>query len=108
MEMMGMGMMEDTNNVDLATLSVVSQAARIGEWDLFKLVMDRGGDLHLGIRFPLVLFRFPASFHHQLLYIPFLHPRCFNAACTARQVLLVCILHHSRAHYSPTLYPTHF
>jgi hypothetical protein len=25
-------------------LSVVSQAARIGEWDLFKLVMDRGGD----------------------------------------------------------------
>jgi hypothetical protein len=41
---MGMGMMEDTNKVDLATLSVVSQAARIGEWDLFKLVMDRGGD----------------------------------------------------------------
>ena len=40
----GMGMMEDTNKVDLATLSVVSQAARIGEWDLFKLVMDRGGD----------------------------------------------------------------
>jgi len=47
MGMMGMGgmsMMEDTNKVDLATLSVVSQAARIGEWDLFKLVMDRGGD----------------------------------------------------------------
>ena len=47
MGMMGMGgmsMMEDTNKVDLAALSVVSQAARIGEWDLFKLVMDRGGD----------------------------------------------------------------
>jgi hypothetical protein len=42
--MMGMGMMEDTNKVELAALSVVSQAARIGEWDLFKLVMDRGGD----------------------------------------------------------------
>jgi ankyrin repeat protein len=41
---MGMGMMEDTNKVDLAALSVVSQAARVGEWDLFKLVMDRGGD----------------------------------------------------------------
>jgi ankyrin repeat protein len=40
----GMGMMEDTNKVDLAALSVVSQAARVGEWDLFKLVMDRGGD----------------------------------------------------------------
>ena len=44
MGMMGMGMMEDTNKVDLAALSVVSQTARIGEWDLFKLVMDRGGD----------------------------------------------------------------
>jgi ankyrin repeat protein len=41
---MGMGMMEDTNKVELAALSVVSQAARVGEWDLFKLVMDRGGD----------------------------------------------------------------
>ena len=40
----GMGMMEDTNKVDLAALSVVSQAARVGEWDLFKLVMDQGGD----------------------------------------------------------------
>ena len=44
MGMMGMGMMEDTNKVDLAALSVVSQAARVGEWDLFKLVMDQGGD----------------------------------------------------------------
>ncbi|MBT3842902.1 MAG: ankyrin repeat domain-containing protein, partial [Verrucomicrobia bacterium] len=44
MGMMGMGMMEDTNKVDLAALSVFSQAARVGEWDLFKLVMDRGGD----------------------------------------------------------------
>ena len=45
--MMGMGMMEDTNQVkvvDLAALSVVSQAARIGNWDFFQLVMDRGGD----------------------------------------------------------------
>ena len=40
----GMEMMDDTNKVDLAALSVVSQTARIGEWDLFKLVMDRGGD----------------------------------------------------------------
>ena len=44
MGMMGMGTMEDTNKVELAALSVVSQAARVGEWDLFKLVMDRGGD----------------------------------------------------------------
>ncbi len=44
---MGMGMMEDTNQVkvvDLAALSVVSQAARIGNWDFFQLVMGRGGD----------------------------------------------------------------
>jgi len=40
----GMGMMEDTNKVDLTTLSVVSQAARIGDWDFFNLVLEKGGD----------------------------------------------------------------
>ncbi|MBC8244800.1 MAG: ankyrin repeat domain-containing protein [Verrucomicrobia bacterium] len=42
--MMGMGMMEDTNKVELAELSVVSQAARVGDWAFFKLVIDRGAD----------------------------------------------------------------
>jgi len=36
--------MEDTNKVDLTTLSVVSQAARIGDWDFFNLVLEKGGD----------------------------------------------------------------
>ena len=42
--MMGMGMTEDTNKVELAALSVVSQAARVGDWAFFQLVMDRGAD----------------------------------------------------------------
>lgn len=44
MGMMGMGMMEDTNKVDLAALSVVSQAARVADWDFFNLVLEHGGN----------------------------------------------------------------
>ena len=42
--MMGMGMTEDTNKVELAELSVVSQAARVGDWEFFQLILERGAD----------------------------------------------------------------
>jgi hypothetical protein len=42
--MMGMGMMEDSNKVELAALSVVSQVARVGDWEFFQLILERGAD----------------------------------------------------------------
>ncbi|MEC8973589.1 MAG: ankyrin repeat domain-containing protein, partial [Verrucomicrobiota bacterium] len=42
--MMGMGMPEESDEVKLAELSVVSQAARVGDWEFFHLVLDRGAD----------------------------------------------------------------
>ena len=42
--MMGMGMIEDTNKAELTALSVVSQAARVGDWEFFQLILKRGAD----------------------------------------------------------------
>jgi len=42
--MMGMGMPEESDEVKLAELSVVSQAARVGDWEFFQLILERGAD----------------------------------------------------------------
>ena len=39
-----MGMIEDTNKAELTALSVVSQAAQVGDWEFFQLILKRGAD----------------------------------------------------------------
>ena len=42
--MMGMGMLGESDEVDLESLSVISLVARVGDSDLFKLILEKGAD----------------------------------------------------------------